>query len=129
MSMIEPDKFRLSHPGSGSRPINKRKRLPKHKNGEEFLKGPIPFNWLRKAARLPGKALAVSIAIWFKAGCNRTAIVKSSNTLLGKLGVNRKAGYGGLQRLEKAGLIEVERHAGRSPVVTLLDATDVEDEN
>ena len=39
----------LTLPAKVSRhPINQ--VLPRHKRGEKFLKGPIPWNWLTKAA-------------------------------------------------------------------------------
>lgn len=34
----------------------------------KFIKGPIPLTWWTNAAALPGKALALASAIWFKAG-------------------------------------------------------------
>jgi hypothetical protein len=34
------------------------------KRTDRFLKGPVPMPWLATAARLPGKALAVGIALW-----------------------------------------------------------------
>jgi len=51
----------------------------------------------------------------------KTNQVKLSGTLLRELGMNRHAGYRALEWLEEANLIEVERHPGRSPVVTLLN--------
>jgi hypothetical protein len=36
------------------------------------------------------------------------------------LGVLRHAAYRALRNLQKAGLIEVQRHVGRLPVVTIL---------
>jgi len=51
----------------------------------------------------------------------KTNQVKLSGTLLRELGISRHAAYRALEWLEKAELIEVERHSGRSPVVTLLD--------
>lgn len=97
-------------------------QLPRHKPGEEFLKGPIPLHWLREAALLPGKALAICLAIWFKAGATKKRTVHLTSKLLDKFGVGRKAGYRGLKKLESAGLISVYRHAGRCPRVTILDA-------
>jgi hypothetical protein len=85
-----------------------------------FLRGPIPWAWLQVAARLPGQALAVGIAVWHVGGMSKAPRFKVSNGVLGDLGVSRQAGYRGLSELETAGLISVERHRGRSPVVTLL---------
>lgn len=103
---------------SGSR------KLPRHKRGEEFLCGPIPLAWLRKAAALPGKVLAVGVALWFKAGATKRAEVQMTGKLLAKFGINRKAGYRGLKALECAGLVTVKRHAGRCAVVTILEPLD-----
>ena len=121
MTLIEPDKFRLDSSVDRRKPSDKKGRLPEPKPGEEFLAGPIPLTWLTKAACLPGKTLTVSLVIWFKARCNKMNTMRMSNTLLAKFGVNRKAGYEALRRLEKAGLIKVEHHSGRSPIVTVLD--------
>jgi hypothetical protein len=33
------------------------RRPPRHRRGERFLKGPIPWPWISAAAALPGKAL------------------------------------------------------------------------
>jgi|GEM_PF-716843 len=94
---------------------------PRHKPGEKFLKGPIPWIWLVTAAHQPGKALHVAIVLWFLAGVKRTRTVALSGTVLRALGVNRHSSYRGLAALEQAGLVSVERHPGRNPVVTLRE--------
>ena len=76
---------------------------PRHKRGEEFLKGPIPWNWLCRAAELCGKAFQVAIAIWFLAGVHKRE-VEVSGQAVEDLGVSRYACYRGLKLLEKAGL-------------------------
>lgn len=104
-----------------SLPTSPNYRLPRHRRGERFLKGPIPWDWLTGAGRLPGKALHVGLAIWHRAGLNCGATVSISlSGLMRELGVQRDAGRRGLQALEDAGLVKVERHAGRKPVVTIL---------
>lgn len=95
---------------------------PRHRRGERFLKGPIPEAWLCRAARLPGKALAVSLALWSQAGVERDRCVKLTTRLRSRFGVGRQASYRALRALEAAGLVSVERHAGRSPTVCLLRA-------
>jgi hypothetical protein len=102
------------------------KRLPKVKPprpgpGDKFLKGPIPWSWLSKGASLKGQALHVGIALWLLAGIKRSQSVRLSNSVLEDLGVSRFSGYRALHTLESAGLISVDRHAGRNPVVTILD--------
>ena len=95
--------------------------LPRHRQGEEFLKGPIPLHWWCLAASLPGKTLAIGSALWFKAGITKRNTIHLTGKLLAKFGVGRKAGYRGLKRLERARLISVSRYAGRCPVVTILE--------
>jgi hypothetical protein len=72
------------------------------------------------AARLPGKALAVGLAIWFHAGLEKRREVQLAGSTMVAMGINRAAGYRGLAALEKAGLITVERHRGRRARVTLV---------
>jgi hypothetical protein len=86
-------------------------KLPRHKRGEKFLKGPIPWIWLTRAAQQPGKALHVGIAIWFLAGVRRTRTVRLSNHNLITLGVERNGKYRALCALEKAGLVRNQANA------------------
>ena len=101
----------------------KRERAPHHKTGEHFLRGPIPMDWLCAASKASGRGCGfqVGIAIWYLSGLNRQAkTVKLTGSILTKMGVNRHAGYRGLEALEKYGLVSVKRHPGRSPIVTIL---------
>ena len=97
-------------------------KLPRHKPGQKFLKGPIPLNWMSSAAAQPGKALHVALALWFWAGMKRSRqVILSMSWLRATLGVDRHSGYRGLASLEVIGLVSVVRHRGRKPIVTLLD--------
>ena len=112
--------FRLS--GNGDLQPAKSNRIPRHKTGECFLKGPIPADWLSRAAKLPGKALHVGLAIWFLAGLRASRRVKLTQKALSLFGVNRsRTVYDGLQQLQSAGLIAVKRKRGRRPVVSIED--------
>jgi hypothetical protein len=124
MSPLNPDRLRLPEGlevGSKSSPP---KRPPRHKLGEKILKGPIPWMWLEKAARLPGRALHVAIAIWFKVGLTKDRTVRLSYVDLRRLGCKRESARRGLARLEHGGLVSVDRHPGRCPRVTVLDVRD-----
>jgi hypothetical protein len=88
-----------------------------------FLRGPIPLVWLHHAIKLPGKALAVGLALWFLCGCREREGVTLTPQTLGQLGVGRKPGYRGLRALEVAGLVQVIRQAGKSPVVRICQVT------
>ena len=94
---------------------------PKHHHGERFLKGPIPFDWLAKAARQKGHALHVGMGLWHTAGKKKKAIVNLSAKLMREMGVARKAMYNGLTALESAGLVRiVDRHRGRCTLVEIV---------
>jgi hypothetical protein len=51
---------------------------PRHRQGEKFLKGPLPWGWLERAFRLRGKALHVALLLWYKAGCRNKRTVPFS---------------------------------------------------
>ncbi len=118
MDPLDPQRLslptRTDRRATGTRP-------PRHRPGEKFLKGPIPWNWLSSAAREPGKALHVAIVLWLLAGIKRTRTIALSGSVLRGLGVNRHSGYRGLGSLEAAGLVSVVRHPGRNPVVTIRE--------
>jgi DNA-binding transcriptional ArsR family regulator len=93
----------------------------KPRRGEYFLKGPIPWPWLIRAAAARGKALHIAIALWFRVGLTRKREVRLSLTRVQELGISRSAASRGLNALEDAGLVTVVRRPGRNPVVTLLE--------
>jgi len=97
-------------------------RVFKRQRHGSFLKGPIPLAWLKAAASLPGQALHVAIVIWWLHGLNRSYSVRLTRTALGDFSVERLSAYRGLKALEKLGLIAVERHRGRCPIITILDS-------
>ena len=86
-----------------------------------FIKGPLPLPWIHRAAALPGKALHVALALWYVKGLCRSATFPFKRKLSAEMGVSPDATYDALTNLEAAGLIRVDRHRGRSPVVTIRD--------
>ena len=96
-----------------------RQRDQERRRQREFVKGPIPLWWLIGAGNLSGKALAVGVVLWFLFGVEKNSRVRLRAALLNRFGIDRHAGYRGLQKLESAGLVAVERHRGRCPIVTL----------
>ncbi len=96
-------------------------RAPRHRRGEMFLRGPIPLDWIARASQLGGKALQVGIALWFVAGMKRTWSVPLNLSQSERFGFDRFSGSRGLAVLEGAGLVRVERHPGRKPIVAILD--------
>ncbi len=86
---------------------------------ERFLKGPIPWAPLSVAARLPGRALAVFLAVHHRTALTGNATVTLPSGLLSGLGVGRDAKSRALRALEEAGLVSVERGNGRAARITL----------
>lgn len=101
--------------------IADRSAPPKHRHGEYFLKGPIPWKWITVASGLPGKALHVGIALWHHAGIkNNRTITLASKTMV-EMGVKRNAEYRGINALERAGLVSSIRHRGRLTKITITE--------
>jgi hypothetical protein len=101
--------------------------IPRHKRGDSFLKGPIPWNWLVRAAQLKGSSLAVALAVWRLAGIKKTASVECSMARAAReFGFDERSGRRGLAALERAGLVRVRRRRGRKPVITLQQAPTTE---
>lgn len=94
-------------------------RQARRRRGGRFLRGPIPMRDIATAARLPGKALPVLIAVHHQCALTRSAAVKLPRALLAELGVDRHANTRALRQLEEAGLITVRRQTGRSPIIEL----------
>ena len=89
-------------------------------NNNRFLKGPIPWDWIIRASRLPGQALTLGLCLWRLKGVTRKEAVALSNSELEPFGIDRAAKSRGLCALEKAGLIKVDRKAGRWSNITIL---------
>lgn len=85
-----------------------------------FLKGPIPLDWLNKAATLSGKTINVGIALWWLHGMAKGKPLKLTRMSLKSLCVERDAASDAITRLEKAGLIQVERKPGQRPTILIL---------
>lgn len=115
--MSKPFDFTRLEPAPVVIPTGREKQPPRHKPGEKFLKGPIPWPWLEVASVLPGKALAIGLAVWREAGCRneRSVPLNLSNQC-----IPRRTAQRALQCLESSGLVSVEHRDGRPPLVTLL---------
>lgn len=121
MSSIIPDLDSLRI--DPATPVPKKRNSLRHKPGK-FLKGPIPLNHLTLAAKAPGKALHVAVALWFFAGLRTTTQIKFPiRWLKTAFGMGRYTAYRGLAALERSGLVRVVRHRGRASVVTLLEVS------
>lgn len=118
---FDPQTLRL--PGAEVEALPRRlpHRPPRHRQGETFLKGPIPWAWLGRTFPLSGKALHVALLLWREAGCCNRRTVRMC--LRGKLadGLSRQSARRGLRKLADAGLVAVRHLPGNGLEVTLLD--------
>ena len=114
-------RLRLS-PAAALRPPGRRNTSPRQPRVHGlFLKGPVSWTWLSTAARLPGRALHVALGIRLFTGIKKTRRIALSVSWLSQLGVSRHAAYRGLKALEDRGLVSVDRHRGRKPLVTVIE--------
>jgi hypothetical protein len=82
----------------------------------------VRMDWLSRAAALPGKSLAVALALLHLANRHKNATVVLSRRDLCRFSISPDAGIDSLTRLAHAGLILANRRRGRPPKVTLLDS-------
>jgi hypothetical protein len=86
----------------------------------KFISGPVDVSWLCQASHLGVTTLLVGLALWYIRGLRKTDTFQVSNIMLEAWGVQPDAKSRALRKLERAGLIRVEREGKRSPQVTLL---------
>jgi hypothetical protein len=122
MTNFDPDTFRMPEEIDLDAVRNRPpKKPPRHRMGEEFLKGPIPWVWLRRAMALPGKAMSIAMLLWKEAGIRNRRTVKINLSALAGLGLTRASARRGLQSLASAKLVTVTHRPGQALEVTLLD--------
>ncbi len=105
---------------STSRPDVAHPLVPKPQEGERFIKGPLPLDWMRKAAECGGRGTEVGLLLWYAAGWQKRNPIKLSQSVVRQLPVHQKTCRRVISNMEQLGLIAVDRHKGRSPLVTLL---------
>jgi hypothetical protein len=117
---FDPDSLRLPPEMVPEIKTSRRGRPPRHRPGEWFLKGPIQWAWLDRAARLPGSALAVGLALWWEAGRRNRRTVRLCLGRVG-LGVSEQAARRALRALEGAALLSVRCEPGHGLEISLLE--------
>ena len=108
------DQLRLNGHAVDARPI-------KTVRSGRFLKGPVPWDWITRAASLPGKALHVGTAVWLWAGIKKTKreIPLSLTRTARDFGFDHSTASRALAALERAGLVTVTRSSGRKVIVSI----------
>ena len=90
------------------------------REGEFFIKGPLPMDWISKAALLPGKAVQVGLVLWWFAGMRPQQKIKVTRQALKLLNVSNDAYRDALSRLEEVGLVKVFRTPGQRATVEIV---------
>src|SRR6478609_7345803 len=80
-----------------------------------FIAGPIPVSWVCQAKRLGVTALLVGLALWHIRGLRKSNTFIVSNLMLRDWGIQADAKSRSLRKLERSGLISVERQGKCSP--------------
>ncbi len=86
----------------------------------QFIKGPIPLDWICAASKAPGRVLHVALAL-----CHISCLTKSPKVKMQRMwrevfGFSENAYRHALRVLESNELVNVERLPGQTPIVTLF---------
>ena len=91
--------------------------IPRPSSGEKFIKGPIPYEWLRRALKSGGKSGHLAFAIWWMVGIRKANPVRLTAQILGNFCISTRAAHRLLDDFEQRGLVKVSRRRGRGPDV------------
>jgi hypothetical protein len=123
------DLDRLRSPAESVGETTGRRRPPRHRPGDPFIKGPIAYAWIASACRFPGAGLQVSTAYRFCRGrfrFNRRGRRWGLPDVAVGLGISRDSARRGLHSAELAGLLSVSREPGCKAEVSVLDLPEPE---
>lgn len=95
--------------------------LPKHKQGERFVRGPIPCDWLHRALACGGKSGNLALALWWLAGMQRCNPIRLTRQVARDFNISPRCVRRLLSKFGRAGLVQVARKRGRGPQVVLLN--------
>jgi hypothetical protein len=103
--------------------LTPKRRPPRHRPGDPFIKGPISFAWIATACRLPGAGLHVAMAYRFHS--QRFRFRRGRHWGLDDVAVGLRISANsvrrGLHAAELAGLLAVKREPGCKLAVAVLD--------
>ena len=116
------DQLRL--PAERFRSLESSRRPPRHRPGDPFIKGPIPYAWIASACRLPGAGLRVAMACRFLCCRFQRENRWGLDAIARGLRVSDDSVRRGLHSAELAGLLAVEREPGCKLAVSVLDLLD-----
>jgi hypothetical protein len=107
--------------------VTPRKPKTKTRRTKPFLKGPVSWDWIERAATSKNRStVLVGLVIWYLSGRQQTTtgvVLCAKQTE--KLSLGRKGFTKGLQDLTRLGLIRTEKQPGRCVRVEILAADEV----
>jgi hypothetical protein len=92
-------------------------RRKQERSSAQFIRGPIPVQSVAAAGKLPGRALAVWLAVRYRVDITGLSAVTLPATTRAAFGLDRRAASRALRELELAGLVRVVRVKGRAAVI------------
>jgi hypothetical protein len=101
--------------------LTPRKRLPRHRKGEGFIKGPIPHVWLVTACQLPGSGFHVAMVYRFLCGRFRGRARWGLKKIAKGLNITARTVQRGLHAAELAGLLTVKQKPGCKLIVSIRE--------
>jgi hypothetical protein len=114
---IDMESFRLEGVPYKPSPI-KTKKIRLYQPGTRFI-APIPLAWIAEAAKLPGHAPHVALAIMYVHGMKRKLTVVLTRYYFDIFSITRNSVKRGLDRLQEAGLIKYTRDGHKYKVTVI----------
>jgi hypothetical protein len=90
---------------------------PRRRLREHFIQVPLP--WLKLLEGASGQVCRLALHLAYLNWRRKGAPVTLSNSAVRGVGLERRAKWRALRELERRGLLSVERHPRRSPIVRL----------
>jgi hypothetical protein len=89
-----------------------------HKARRYFVK--VPLEWLQRLEGAPGQTYRLALLILYRSWRNRGASIALTNRTIETDGVPAQSKRRALRDLERRGLVRVDWHSNRSPIVRIL---------
>lgn len=119
MEVIDLNEFQYK--GSWEKKPSKTCAKPSQKGHSKRFLASIPFEWVSRAATLPGRTLHAALALRHLSALQKTATVKMQRKIREELGLSSETYNEALIKLEIAGLVKVKRVNGQAHTVTIIE--------
>ena len=100
------------------------KKPPQKVQNSQFIKGPIPLEWIQKACTLGAEKLA--LYLMYMKGLTGWSKIPLRSAEMQKFGLSPETRRVRLVKLERAGLVKAEEAVGKEPVVTVINQVSIQ---